>query len=55
MTKPPLAGPITRPCGKAYPTCVEYLRFLRGQSQRPKLSALTGVPFELVISQEGRA
>lgn len=55
MTKPPLAGPITRMCGKAYPTYVEYLRVLHGQSQRPKLSALTAFPFELVISQEGRA
>jgi hypothetical protein len=55
MTKPPLAGPITRMYGKAYPTCVEYPTFLRGQSQRPKLSALTAFPFELVISQEGWA
>jgi hypothetical protein len=55
MTKLPLAGPFTRPSVQAYSTCVEYVGFLRGQQERFKLSALTGVPFELVISQEGGA
>jgi len=53
MTKHALPGLITRDFDDTYPTRVEYVRFLRGQSQRPKLSALTGIPLELVISQEG--
>jgi hypothetical protein len=55
MTKPALPGLITGPATTSYTTRVEYVRFLRGQSKRLKLSALTGVPFELVISHEGRA
>jgi hypothetical protein len=53
MTKPALAGPITRTLGSNYTTRVEYMGFLRGQSEGPKLSALTRV--SSVISQEGRA
>ena len=55
MTKPVLAGPITRQFRRLYMTHVQYRKFLRGQSDRPKLTALTGVPFVLVFSQEGRA
>ena len=55
MTKPTLPGLITRRSEDSYTTRVEYVRFLRDQSKRLKLSALTGVPFELVISYEGRA
>lgn len=54
MTKPALADLITLQLGDHNATRVEYQAFLRGRSEPHKLSALAGIPFELVSSQESR-
>ena len=55
MTKPVLAGPITRPFRRRYMTHVQYTKFLHGRLGRPKLSSINGSPVCAGYQQEGGA